>query len=85
MRFEPWLAQVPGQPACRTCAELAQRFPATSPPDAAADLARARHLLSRLRAGVARGSTGTELQAAVAAVLAQFEAAVPPAPHRDDV
>ena len=82
MRFEPWLREVPGQRTCRTCWAIAERYPATAPPDPPNDLARVRHLFGRLRAVVVRRSSDLELHEAVASVLAQLEVAVPPVmPH----
>ncbi len=81
MRFEPWLrGEIPGQRSCRTCSSLARRFPPTIAPDAPADLARARHLLGRLRAGVAGRCSDRDLHAAVVDVLAELDCALPLAP-----
>ena len=76
--FEPWLQVPVGQRACRTCTELAQRFPASAPVDLANDLARARHAIGRLRGAVARRLPEPELLAALAHTLAVIDTAVPP-------
>jgi hypothetical protein len=83
MAFEPWLREIAGQRTCRTCRALAERFPPMIPPDPSNDLARARHLLGRLRAVTARRCTEAQMRRAVGEVLAAVDTVLPnpPVPH----
>jgi hypothetical protein len=80
MAFEPWLREIPGQRSCRTCRAVAERFPPVIPPDPSNDLARARHLLGRLRAVTAGRCTPTQMRRAVGEVLAAVDTVLPNPP-----
>lgn len=75
--FEPWFGRAHIGRPCRICVRLARRFPVATPPSAAADLARARHLVGRLRGAISSRASDAEVREAATAMLAQFEVAVP--------
>jgi hypothetical protein len=81
--FEPWLLVPAGQKACLTCWQIAERFPAAAPLDVSNDLARARHVLRRLRACVATDPEPHAMRAAVADALASADGALPFPDPRD--
>ncbi len=78
--FEPWLRVPAGHHAYDTCWAIAERFPATSVVDVSNDLARARHVVGRLRAVVATSPPPDDVRAAVADALGWIDTALPP-PH----
>jgi len=81
MAFEPWLHVPAAQRACETCRAIAQRFPSATPLDVSNDLARARHVLGRLRAVAASDVPSDAVRLAVTEALACADAALPrPAP-----
>ena len=87
--FEPWLGVPGGHRACLTCWAITERYPAAAPLDVSNDLARARHVLRRLRACVTTNPEPGAMRAAVADALAIADGALPfpdprdyRAPHR---
>jgi hypothetical protein len=80
MAFEPWLREVPEQRTCRICWAVAERFPPYLPPNPSNDLARARHVVGRLRAVVAGRCTDDEMRRAVGQVVATIEGVLPNPP-----